>query len=158
MLTPKEQCVLASAGGRLLHSPRSSRRKLTVTPEEKTAATRQTIPIDRLLAEYGKCHLQLTVAEETIGRQQGQIAALSKQLQDSLKRSSEIADKLLQIDKHFIELQIAAYDSPEWRSALHRINDLIAPKKPEPTKINEIKLPANAQEAKPEEARTAQDG
>jgi hypothetical protein len=95
-VNPKEQSALASLGERLLNSPRSTRRKLTVTDENPKAAQRQafpperqTIPIDRLLAEYGKTHLQLTVAEETIQRQQGQIAALARQLQDALKKLAD---------------------------------------------------------------------
>ena len=52
----------------------------------------QSIPTDRLFAQYGITHLKLTVAEETIQRQSQQIAALSKQLQDALAKLAKYTE------------------------------------------------------------------
>lgn len=101
---------------------------------------KQTIPIERLLAEYGKSHLQLTVAEETIQRQQSQISAIAKQFQDAL---AKLALRNNFIEEHGLTEELKAAE----KAISEKPVGAGQGQQKQPTKISEIRLPDAAQEA-----------
>jgi hypothetical protein len=96
-LSPKEAKALEQIGRRLLKNPPEYlRRKIMEKPAGPQLVSQQ-IPLEKLLQQYGKTHLQLTVTDEQLGQARQIIEILQKQC-------AQQADKLIEAQK---ELAIA---------------------------------------------------
>jgi hypothetical protein len=90
MVSAKENLIYAEMGRKLMHNPPEYlHRRLQEMPNQSQQGTQETIPVQRILAQYGQTHLQLVVANETIDKQNQYLSSLSQQLKDALAKLAE---------------------------------------------------------------------
>jgi predicted nucleic acid-binding Zn-ribbon protein len=85
-LAPKEERVLVEYAQRLLRNPEHRRKLMSAGP--------QPIPIEKLLQQYGKIHLQLVNAEEQIGQARNTIDSLQKTVAAKEETINDLKQKL----------------------------------------------------------------